>query len=288
MESIFWSFKNDEAKKKFLDEVGEVIGVDEQYMTYPDHKLHMKNKFAMSSCAGSRPPADGQPPKYEDMTGSCQGEHWWHNAPTIGTGYTVDKVPNPKDIISKTLSGIDIDPVMGEFELAVLADEYDEDSSDLVDALVLPIFMMSSGLEMMDTVVEMGKEIEKNDKIAFIMNLLSAIFLVVGGFGGVAAGASSAALRVMGQAFVLIAETGNLGLGLYTAVGDKTTIPLLIFGLIMSATGLRSAVNVSKAASLRRGMTSQEIANINPRAGTLAGIVKTANTKTPSNLCRYA
>lgn len=288
MESISWDFKNDEAKTKFFEEVAVVVGVDKEYIEFPEHARHYKQRLAIENCYGSRPPADGQLPGYDQLGETCQSEHWWHYGPRVKASYTVNNVPNPKTNINKTLSEIDIDEVLSEFELAILADEYDEDSGELVDALVLPIFMMSAGLTEMEKVVEMAKEIEESEKISLIMNLLTSILLVVGGFGGVAAGASSVALRTMGVWLVRVAEGGNTAVGLYTAVNDPKTIPLLIFGLVMSKTSLRSASNVKQAANYRQKMTSGEIALINPQAGTLAGIVKTANTRLPSNLCRYA
>ena len=286
MESIFWSFKSETTKKSFFDEVATVIGVEKEDISFPEHTPHLKSKLAAEMCYGSRPPTDGKYPGYDELGEGCQAEHWWHNGPQIGSGFTLAKVPNPKDTISKTLSSIDIDPVIGEYELAVLADDYDEDSSELVEALVVPIFMMTAGLEEMRKVVEMAKDIEESERISFIMNLLTSILLVVGGFGGVAAGSANVALRLAGRALVAVSEAGNVGVGVYTAVGDPSTIPLLIFGLIMSGKALRDASNVSKAAKLSRDMPTTDIANINPQAGRMAGIARTSNVNLPNNLCK--
>ncbi|EEY17562.1 killer toxin subunits alpha/beta [Verticillium alfalfae VaMs.102] len=286
MESIFWDYKSDETKKDFVNEISTVVGVGEEDIYYPEHRPHLKSRLAIEMCFGSRPGGDTS---YEAMKGDCQGEHWWHNAPTIGTGFTVEDVFNPKTEISSTLKNVNIESILAEYELSVTADEYDEDSFDLIDALVLPIFMMYSGLEHMETVVEMGKDIEEANKIALITNLLSAVLLVLGGFGGVAAGAASTGLRLLGRTLVALSEAGNTGLGLYTAVSDPTTIPLLIFGLIMSGTNLRSATNVGKAAKLRRDMSAEQIARISPQASKMAGIASSAQKRPPKlDLCRYA
>ncbi|KAF3348765.1 hypothetical protein VD0004_g3575 [Verticillium dahliae] len=286
MASIFWDYKSDETKKDFVNEISTVVGVGEEDIYYPEHRPHYKSRLAIEMCFGSQPGGDTS---YEAMKGDCQGEHWWHNAPTIGTGFTVEDIFNPKTEISSTLKNVNIESILAEYELSVTADEYDGDSFDLIDALVLPIFMMYSGLEHMENVVEMGKDIEEANKIALITNLLSAVLLVVGGFGGVAAGAASTGLRLLGRTLVSLSEAGNTGLGLYTAVSDPKTIPLLIFGLIMSGTNLRSATNVGKAAKLRRDMSAEQIARISPQASKMAGIASSAQKRPPKlDLCRYA
>ena len=145
---------------------------------------------------------------------------------------------------------------------------------------------MSAGLEQMEVVVEMGKKIEEANKIALITNLLSAVLLFVGGFGGVSAGAASTGLRFLGRSLVGLAEAGNTGLGLYVAVSDPTTIPLLIFGLVMSSVNLRSASLVKKAAVYRRQMSLKDIGEISPGAGKMAGIAEGAQKSRPKlNIC---
>ncbi|KAM0287958.1 hypothetical protein ACHAQH_000025 [Verticillium albo-atrum] len=286
MESIDWAYKGDDKKKEFLNEISTVVGVGEEDIYYPVNKPHLKSRLAIEWCYGSRPGGDAS---YESLGLTCQAEHWWHNAPTIGTGFTVEDVFNPKTEIGTTLKSADLESVLAEYELSITADEYDEDSFDLVDALVLPIIMMYSGLEHMETVVEMGKDIEEANKIALITNLLSAVLLVIGGFGGVVAGAASTGLRLLGRTLVGLAEAGNTGLGLYAAVSDPTTMPLLIFGLIMSGTNLRSTANVGKAAKLRRDMSPEQIARISPEASRMAGIASSAQKRPPKlDLCRYA
>jgi hypothetical protein len=288
MESISWDFKDEDAKKSFFNDVLEAVGVEEKYLTFPEHATHHKATLAYDNCYGYPPSPTGLP-GYDDLPdGACKAEHWWHYGPQISSSFTVAQVPNPKDDVNKILSTVDIDAALSEVELGILADEYDEDSSELVEALILPIFMMSGGLEHMKTVVEMAKEIEESERISLIMNLVTALLLLVGGFGGVLAGTGgSAALRIMGQAMVVTAEAGNTAVGIYTAVESPNTIPLLVFGLVMSASGLRSATNVHKAAYYTKNMPTADIAKTNPYAGRMAGIARTTNTKGPINYCRW-
>jgi len=151
---------------------------------------------------------------------------------------------------------------------------------------MLPIFMIQAGLEHMDIVVDMAKEIKEAEKISFITNLLSAIFLVIGGAGGVLA---NAGMRVLGRALVALAEAGNTGLGLYAAVNTPESIPLLIFGLVMSAVGIRDSFKVNKAATYRRDMKIEEIADFSKEAHRLTQRAVAINKRpVPKPLCRYA
>ncbi|KAH6693876.1 killer toxin subunits alpha/beta [Plectosphaerella plurivora] len=288
MESIWWTYKSDEKKKEFHSEIEANVGAAEKFIEYPGTRPHYKQSLAKDMCYGSRPPPDGQLPGYDELGVGCQAEHWWHkDAPRISSSFKQSDVFNPKTEIKNTLDKITVFPVLAEFELSQLANEYEHNADELVDALILPVFMMYAGLEHMENVIEMGKKIEEANKIALITQLLSAVLLVIGGFGGVAAGAANAGLRALGRALVGLAEAGNAGLGIYTAVGDPTTTPLLIFGLIMSGVNLRDASKVASAAKLKQGLNSADFVSISPSAGRMASIASSAASKRPITNVRY-
>lgn len=275
-ESTFWSWRGDSEKDKFYDTIAAEVGVPREKTKIVDHAYVYNVPTDAYLCMGSRPPP--KPYTYDDMSETCKHQYWWHDAPHIGDFQPGD-VYNPKTVVKETLDKIDINDALAEFGLAVNSDEYNPDGADeydLVDALMLPIFMIQAGLEHMEEVVEMAKEIKEAEKIAFITNLLSAIFLVVGGAGGVIA---NAGMRVLGRVLVAIAETGNTGLGLYTAVNTPESVPLLIFGLVMSGVGIRDTFKINRAANLRRNMKAEELVALGKETQRLTSVASRVNKK---------
>lgn len=63
-------------------------------------------------------------------------------------------------------------------------DEYDEDVNDLVDALVLPAFMLQAAVGSLDKVLDTGQRDRGSGKEAFVSNLLSSILIVISMGGG--------------------------------------------------------------------------------------------------------
>lgn len=108
------------------------------------------------------------------------------------------------------------------------------DEYDVVDLLLLPVFMIQQSIELIETVVSTAKDITKANSDAFIVNLISIMLILVGGLG---AAFGTTTMRVLGCTLLCLAEAGNAGIGIYAAVGTPESTPLLIFGLVLSGKG---------------------------------------------------
>lgn len=82
--------------------------------------------------------------------------------------------------------------------------------------------------------VDLGKEIQKADELFFLINLLSAIFMVIPMIGDFLAIARPA-LALLGRALLYLGEAGGLALTIKGVVDDLSSAPWLIFNLVMSA-----------------------------------------------------
>ncbi|KAJ3528112.1 hypothetical protein NM208_g10365 [Fusarium decemcellulare] len=142
---------------------------------------------------------------------------------------------------------------------------WEADPEDIVDSVSMAILLIRDSIEFMEEVVKMGKEIEEANKKAFILNLLSALFLVVS-FGG--STLAAAGLTSLGRAFVVIGEGASIGMGIYDMVGTPESIPLNIFGILISVKGIRDVNNARRAAKARRSMPNADIARISTRVAT--------------------
>ncbi|KAF5626321.1 chitinase [Fusarium tjaetaba] len=108
------------------------------------------------------------------------------------------------------------------------------------------------------TVVKLAKEIKKAQEADFITHLISTILLLIRGAGSVI---FQAGFRFIGRMLVGLAEAGNTGVGIYTALGTPESVPMLIFGLVMSAANIRDVARVTQGANLKRSMKWEEIAD---------------------------
>lgn len=129
----------------------------------------------------------------------------------------------------------------------------------------MSILLIRDSVDFMENVVDMGKELEEIDKKSFILNLLSAISLVVSMGGSTTA---SAGLTSLGRAFVVIAESAVIGVGIFDMVQTTSAIPLDLFGILFSVKGIRDVSNVRKAALARRAMPHADIARISTKVAT--------------------
>ncbi len=283
LDTIFWSYKNDSAENAFLGEILLDVGAGEGFVEHPSSQRVLNYEGAL--CEGSFPQPGG-PPGYDDSSESCRKQNWWLDAPRVKSGFSADDVYNPKTIIEETLDDLDLDDVFTEIELELLADDYEGDAVDLIDALIIPIGIMYDGLEHMVRVIETGQDIEEAERTALIIDIISAVLLLVGGFGGVAAGAASSGLRFLGRSLVGLAETGNAAVGFYTAAQTPESTPLVIFNLIMSVANIRDARKVSEAARLKVQLGARGIEGMSATASRLIRQAGPANKhRSPMNIC---
>lgn len=67
---------------------------------------------------------------------------------------------------------------------------------------------------------------------------------------------SFAELANIGRFISLVGATGNAALGIYTIIDDPVNAPLAIFSLVFAPLAITDIVALSKAAGVRRGMSS--------------------------------
>lgn len=270
-QSIFWSFQNEEKEDDFYVAAAAEVGA-------PADKFRVADRMRIPTTHFNYPCAQEHAAEgWEGLSDVCKQEDFWFDVPVVDDSFNGDDVVNPKDIVKQSLedAGKLVEP-MAEFGLAMMAFEFEDDEYDIIDALILPVFMMNESIKYMETVVETAKDIEEAEKTAFIVNLLSSILILVG-FGGTAL--ASAGLRTLGRTLVYLAETGHAGLGIHAVMSVPESAPLLIFGLIMSGVGIRDVNKVSRAAQIRRSMEFDEIAQFGQTVARNMESVKAWNAK---------
>ncbi|KAK7432202.1 hypothetical protein QQZ08_001147 [Neonectria magnoliae] len=276
--TIYWSLRDDKADEFWASLAGEVGA--------PKDKLSITKRQQIgtldASCA--RAAVTNGP---DHMPESCYYRNHWFDAPEV-KGFDNGDVVNPKTILNKALSNAKplIDQLSASlFEIQAMS--WEVDPEDIVDSVSMSILLIRDSVDFMETVVEMGKELEESAKKSFILNLLSAIFLVVSMGGSTLA---AAGLTALGRAFVVIGEGGSIGLGIYDMVETPGAIPLDLFGILLSVKGIRDVGNARKAAKARRSMPRADISRISTKvAANLDQIALVSRRAARGKLCvRFA
>jgi GH18 family chitinase len=215
----------------------------------PQSKTKMGDDDFSNDCAPSAGPDD-----------DCWDTGMYYNVPLID-GYAASDVANPKDVVSKGLAKIQglpgqIDGLVSQLKL----DGYLGDDMELVDSLSMPVFMLASATENMATVEQIADKITEEERKAFILAFLSAIFLLIPVIGEVVG--SVAELADVVAVTSLLGAAGNAATDIYTIVDDPANAPLAIFDLILSPLALADLAVISKAASVRRGMRDEDVAKL--------------------------
>ncbi|KAH6997387.1 glycoside hydrolase family 18 protein [Ilyonectria destructans] len=241
-QTVYWTWKNSSG---FFADLELNTGI-------PKSKTKMGSYDFLNGCPPSAKAGD-----------ICWSIGMYYNVPIIN-GYSASDVANPKDVVSKGLAKIkglptQLDKVLTDLQL----DAYIGDDMDLIDSLSLPILMLASATENMGTVVEIADKITEEERKAFILAFLSAIFLIIPVIGEVVG--SVAELADIGTIMALLGAAGNSAVDIYTIVDDPKNAPLAIFDLILAPLAIADIATITKASNLRRGMEDADIAKLGDR-----------------------
>jgi hypothetical protein len=185
-------------------------------------------------------------------------------------------VPNPKDIFQTAMPNIirlQTATEAARLEMTMLM--YSSgDTTDAARVHSVPAFLVAQAIEQMETVRQVGKEVEGKERTDMILTVLSAVFAVVpfvGELGAMAAGLATLA-RIISSARL----AANTALTVTDAIEHPQMAPLAIMGLLIG--GLpggrgrpkapRETIDVSSCASpktyVRWEARTFEVAHIRP------------------------
>lgn len=177
------------------------------------------------------------------------------------SGYDQSDVLNPKDTVSGAHDRLQTLPGQLSTSLDQMTKgSFSGNALDLVDALSMPIFMVSEALDQMNVIVSVADEIDREKRMAIIFAFLSAIFFFIPVAGEVAG--SVAAMAGIARIAELIGAAGNSAMDIYTIVNDPANAPLAIFDLVLTPLSLGDLAMMAKAASARRGMSEGDVGKL--------------------------
>ncbi|KAH8432872.1 uncharacterized protein LDX57_010504 [Aspergillus melleus] len=234
-QSVYWTLRANKAAQFWADLYTET--------SIEQKNIGWRNEHHITSCSASDK--------------HCADRNWDYNYP-YPRGYDKEDVIDPKDVVAKARQNLtNLSPDLEKVIKDIKADHFLGNVDELVDALSLPISMISDAVDNMHKIVEIAEDIREEKSKAILLAFLSAIFFFIPIIGEVASAVQS--LATIGRIVSLLGATGNAALDIYTLVDDKDNAPLAICGLILAPLALFDAVAVSKAANVRRGMSASDI-----------------------------
>lgn len=237
--------------------IEETYGIDRSWISF--------ESWFFAACTTNDPAKD------------CADWGWVHGQPKIRPDF---KVPNPKDSIATSLKNI---TEMSAFLNDAVADmdalTSDAIDSHVVDGSSMPVFMVSSAVDAMQQVYDIGNEVEQKEREKIIMLFLTAILFIIPGVGeGLAAVTGIAAIARLAA---ILAEAGGAALAFKDMAENPENAPFDIFGILLGGMALRSSKSFSQAAAVRRGISVQDIGKLG--VGVERGM---ARVKRLVNVCR--
>lgn len=255
-QTIYWTLDSDKADAFYADMTNET-GIPKAKIGFGLYTLY-------DSCGGTgHSPGDGD---------TCWNTGYEFNAP-FPNGYTASDVTDPKDIVSKGLTnaGNLPDQVTSAIQAMQLMSYYG-DGSELVDAIALPISMIASGVESMESVVQTADKIDEEKRKAIILAFLSALLFFIPIAGEVIGAVTE--LGAIADVIALLGVAGNAAMDVYTIVDDPQNAALAIVDLVMAPAALADVAVIAKAANIRRGMADADVARLGDRVGARMGKVE--------------
>lgn len=226
----------------FWKDIGEEYGVEESWITFGRRHMRTSNGCQYAN---------------EDIR-NCQEKQdsRWYNYPNADDSKI--KVYNPKEIVSKSY-----DETRDLLErLIITRDVIDWDLipwSDVVDSASVPALSVQTAVDNMEEIVKKAKEIEKAEKVEFILNMVLGVLFFVPFAGSAAASAGMIAVR---NILRLIDVAGQAGMAIYDIVENPSNAFMTIFTTLVGA-GLSSSM-FKDAAAARRAMSRNELATFGP------------------------
>jgi chitinase len=174
-------------------------------------------------------------------------------------------VPDPKDLIQAGLTNFTLlSAFLSDTAVAVEYYLYWGNSSDVVDAAAMPVFMVENAITNMKNVSAIGENAIQEQRKDLILNIIMAVLMVLPGVGEVLEGVAD--LTFIARMIEMVADIGNVAQSVYDVVENPSSAPLAVMGLLLGGLGKigTSDDSVAEAAAVRRGMTEDTISGLGP------------------------
>jgi hypothetical protein len=257
-QSVSWTLRGDQSDKFFADLLGDT-GI-------PKSKIKFGTNNRVNSC---------QPWLRENDGNLCWNYGYDFNYPQPN-GYGAGDVSNPKAVVQKALeSSNNIQQQLSNALTKVKLQAYYADEWELVDAVSIPVLLIAHAIEEMNQVEEIADKIDEQKKKALILAFIGAILFFIPIAGEVLG--SVVEVGDLAAILTLVSAAGDVATGVYSIVDDPQNPLLGIMQIVLAPLALANVGQVAKAASIRRGMSDDDILKLGGKlAASMSTIKKVA------------
>ena len=230
--SVYWTLKDPE---RFFHILEADYGIERSWV-----------KFGVKYLP--HPPCPSQP--------CMSGYHAWIGYPMQADNVTI---PNPKDIISKAPGGIMslqnmvdatyCDMVMGYWIGSV---------ADVARTVGMPVALVEQAVDSMAKVKKIGQTVKDMEKKQLIIEIVTAVLVVVPFVGEMSA--TAAGMASLARAIAMFSEVSNAALSIYEIFEDPKSAPMAVMGMVLGVAALpRTGTTFSKTGKIMRDMKPVEV-----------------------------
>lgn len=193
----------------------------------------------------------------------------------IWFGGPIAVVVNPKDVVQAAMAKHgEITAQLEDAARLFKYNAYEGDPAAYLDAITLPVAMVTDAVKQMSKIDEIGEKIEEQKKKQIIIAVFSALlfFIPIAGqvVGSVAGMSGLAALAV---SFGVI---GDIAMGAYTLINEKDNPVGGILQIVLAPAALFDLPAIARASQLRRGMDTTALTKLGRTVETSAHILQKA------------
>ena len=272
-----WTYNLRDGKKdEFYETVLSDVGLGEEDILFT-LDVHRRTEIG-----GTLPVEDCKP-----FQVNCRN-HLYRNCPSVHPAFGEDDVTNPKDVIKEALDAMESLP----YDITALIVQlhigyFTHDWLDIVDAVSIPVLMAEEAVIAMEEAYNIGKQWKEDEAKRLILVLVQAVLFLIP-FVGVAVG-GIAGMANLGRMLALIGDVGLIAVDIYKIVDDPSQAPLLILGILLTASGgLGNWAGLAKAGLVRRAMKKSDAEKLGKALSTKLTRIDTLAKRTKGVCPRYA
>ena len=160
-------------------------------------------------------------------------QHTYRGAPKAKSDF---KVPSPKETIEAAGGGMEkLDNTLAATLLDMVLGQWGGSGEHTVQSLALPVFMISQAIESMNTVKDIGQQVEDKERRDLIMTIVSAVVMAIP-FAGELGTAIFGATQIARIA-LLIGTAADVAVSVANAVDDPESAIGMALGMVMGTMG---------------------------------------------------
>lgn len=164
-------------------------------------------------------------------------------------------VPNPKDVIVKAMPKMqNLDNRLIAKSIQMFLGDYNGAASDISQLLSLPVFMMASSIEQMESAKAEGQKIKNDKDLQFFLEMLGVVFMFLPFLDQLAPELLLLEGMATGMAFL-----GNTALAIKDMVENPENAFMDVLGIVMDGSSLKDAKGFKDAAAARKGISEDLI-----------------------------